>query len=114
MKPLARGALSGLVGTALMTAAMLPLKKASMSVGKVAPRQITENLLNKLGMRCYLSRSSFEASWAALHFGYGTLSGMAYALVQRAVGRERPVLEGLLFGTALWAAGYCGWLPLAG
>ena len=114
MKPIARGALSGLVGTALMTAAMLPLKKASMSVGKVAPRQITENLLNRLGVRDRLSPPAFEASWVALHLGYGTVSGVAYALVQRAIGRERPVLAGLVFGTALWAAGYCGWLPLTG
>jgi hypothetical protein len=39
---------------------------------------------------------------------------VAYALVQRATGRERLVLEGIVFGTALWAAGYCGRLPLAG
>src|SRR5829696_1814034 len=114
MKPIARGAVAGLVGTALMTAAMLPLKNASVSPGKVAPRQITENLLIRLGVRHRLSPPAFEASWVALHFGYGTVSGTAYALVQRAMGRERPVLEGLVFGTALWAAGYCGWLPIAG
>ena len=114
MKSLARGALAGLAGTALMTAAMLPLKKASMSPGKVAPRQIADKLLNKLGLRDYLSPPAFEASWMALHFGYGTASGVAYALVQKAIGRERPVVEGLVFGTALWAAGYCGWLPLMG
>lgn len=115
MKSLARGALAGLVGTAVMTAAMVPLKKASMSPGTVAPRQITENLLDKLGVRSgHLSTHAFEASWVTLHFGYGTVSGVAYALVQRAIGGERPVLEGLVFGTALWAAGYCGWLRLAG
>ena len=114
MKLLARGTLAGLVGTALMTAAMLPSKKASMSPGKVAPRQITENLLNRLRVRRHLSRPAFEASWVALHFGYGTVSGVDYALGQRAIGRERPVLEGLVFGMALWAVGYCGWLPLAG
>jgi uncharacterized membrane protein YagU involved in acid resistance len=114
MKTIARGAVAGLVGTALMTAAMLPLKKASMSPGKVAPRQITENLLNRLGMRHRLLTPAFEASWVALHFGYGTVSGTAYALAQRAIGRERSVLDGLVFGTALWAAGYCGWLPIAG
>jgi|SRR5215213_239475 len=114
MKPLARGAVAGLVGTAAMTAAMLPLKKASMAPGTLAPRQITENLLNKLGVRGRLSTPAFEASWVALHFGYGTISGVAYALGQRAIGRERPLLAGPVFGTVLWAAGYCGWLPLVG
>ena len=114
MKLLARGTLAGLVGTALMTAAMLPSKQVSMSPGKVAPRQITENLLNRLGVRRHLSRPAFEASWVALHFAYGTVSGVASALGQRAIGRERPLLAGPVFGTVLWAAGYCGWLPLVG
>ena len=114
MKSLARGAAAGLVGTALMTAAMLPLKKASMSPGTVPPRQITDKFLNKVGLRDYLSPPAFEASWMALHFGYGTVSGMAYALVQKAIGGERPFLAGAAFGMVLWAAGYCGWLPLMG
>ena len=114
MESLARGALAGLVGTALMTAAMLPLKKASMSPGTVPPRQITDNLLNKLGLRDYLSPPAFEANWMALHFGYGTVSGVPFALVRKALGGERPFLAGAAFGMVLWAAGYCGWLPLTG
>lgn len=114
MKSLARGALAGPVGTTLMTASMLPLKKASMSPGPVPPRQITERLLNKLGIRDYLSPPAFEASWMALHLGYGIVSGVAYAFVQKAIGGERPFLAGAAFGMVLWAAGYCGWLPLMG
>jgi uncharacterized membrane protein YagU involved in acid resistance len=118
VKPLARGALAGaaagLVGTALMTAVMLPLKKASMSPGTVPPRQITDNLLDKLGLRDYLSPPAFEASWIALHFGYGSVSGAAYALAQKASGGKCSFLAGAPFGMVLWAAGYCGWLPLTG
>ena len=114
MKPIARGAVSGLAGTAMMTAAMLPLKKVSMSPGTVAPRQITENLLNKLGLRRYLSMPAFEASWMTLHFGYGLASGVAYALAQEAFEGEGTLLVGPLFGMVLWAVGYCGWLPLFG
>lgn len=114
MKSLARGTVAGFVGTALMTAAMLPLKKASMTPGTVAPRQITENLVNKLGVRGHLSMPAFEASWMALHFGYGTMSGVAYALGQKAIKLERPFPVGLVFGMVLWAAGYCGWLPVMG
>jgi uncharacterized membrane protein YagU involved in acid resistance len=114
VKSLGRGAAAGLVGTALMTAVMLPLKKASMSPGTVPPRQITDNLLDKLGLRDYLSPPAFEASWMALHFAYGTTSGAAYALALKAMGGERPFLTGPAFGMVLWAAGYCGWLPLTG
>ena len=118
MKSLASGALAGaaagLVGTALMTVAMLPLKKALMSPGTVPPRQITDNFLDKLGLRDYLSTRAFEASWLALHFAYGTTPGVAYALALKATGGERPFLTGAAFGMVLWAAGYCGWLPLTG
>ena len=114
MKSIARGTVAGLVGTALMTAAMLPLKKISMSPGTVAPRQITENLENKLGLRRHLSPPAFETSWVALHFGYGLASGVAYALVQKVFEREGTLLVGPLFGMVLWAVGYCGWLPLFG
>jgi uncharacterized membrane protein YagU involved in acid resistance len=65
-------------------------------------------------VRGYLPAPAFEASWVTLHLGYGTVSGVAYALGQKAIGRERPFLEGLVFGMALWAAGYCGWLPVMG
>ena len=114
MKPIARGAAAGLVGTAMMTTAMLPLKKASVSPGTVAPRQITENLANKLGLRRSLSMPAFEASWMTLHFGYGIASGVAYALAQKVFEREGTLLVGPLFGMLLWAVGYCGWLPLFG
>jgi uncharacterized membrane protein YagU involved in acid resistance len=114
MKLVARGAVAGLIGTALMTAAMVPLKRASMAPGTVAPRRITENLEKKLGVRDLLPRPAFEASWVALHFGYGTISGVAYALAQEAIQRERPFVAGPVFGMVLWAFGYCGWLPMVG
>ncbi len=115
MKSVTRGAVAGLVGTTLMTAAMVLLKKAGMAPGKLAPREITENLEQKLGVRSYLSEPAFEASWLMLHFGYGTMSGVGYALTQKVFNREeRPFLIGLVFGILLWALGYCGWLPLIG
>ena len=47
------------------------------------------------------------------HFGYGAAAGGVYGLV-----RDRlpggPLVGGVSFGLALWAASYFGWLPAAG
>ncbi len=114
MNSLISGAVAGLVGTTAMTAAIFALKKAGMAPGEPAPKEITENLEEKLGVRSYLPEPAFEASWVMLHFGYGTMSGVVYALAQKALNRERPFLIGSLFGILLWAVGYCVWLPLLG
>jgi hypothetical protein len=115
MRLIMRGAASGFAGTILMTAAMLMGKVAWVEPGKLQPREITENLEEKIGVRDLLPKSAFEASWIMMHFGYGVTSGVAYALAQETfnLGR-RPILAGPALGALLWAFGYCGWLPLAG
>ena len=115
MRFIARGAVAGLVGTTVMTAAFLVAKQVGMVPGKVQPKEIAENLEEKLGVRDYLPKPTFEASWIMLHFGYGTSSGVAYAFTQEKVlNIERSSLVGPLFGVLLWALGYCGWLPIFG
>ncbi len=116
MRLITRGATSGFAGTLLMTGAMLMGKVAGVEPGKLQPKEITENLEEKIGVRDLLPKSAFEASWIMMHFGYGVTSGVAYALAQKTfnLGRRPPILVGPAFGTLLWAFGYCGWLPLAG
>ncbi len=110
-----RGVITGLVGTTVMSIAFPVTKKAGMVPGKLEPKEIAENFEEKFGVRDYLPKPVFEASWVMLHFGYGTISGVAYALAQRTVSDlERSALIGPLFGILLWAFGYCGWLPLLG
>ncbi len=114
MRPINSGTVAGLAGTAVMTGAMFLIKKMGMVPGELAPKKITENLEDKLGVRDYLPRSAFGASWMLLHFGYGTMSGVAYAFVQELLSRKQPFLTGPLFGMVLWVIGYCGWLPAVG
>jgi uncharacterized membrane protein YagU involved in acid resistance len=110
-----RGVLAGLVGTVVMTGAMSLIKKTKMAPGELAPKEIAENLEEKLDVRGYLPKPAFVASWTILHFGYGASSGLAYALAQEKVpDLNRPGLIGPLFGLLLWALGYCGWLPMFG
>ncbi len=113
MNPLRSGAVAGLAGTTVMTAVMFLTKRAGMVPGELEPMEIAENLEERIGVRDYLPEPAFEASWTMLHFGYGTLSGIAYALAQKAVlDLKRPLLVGLPFGLLLWAFGYCVWLPI--
>ena len=113
MKSVISGATAGLTGTTVMTGAMFLAKKAGMVPGKLEPKEIAENLEEKLGVRDYLPKGAFEASWVMLHFGYGTLSGVAYAIAQKMkLDVERPVSVGPLFGALLWVFGYCVWLPV--
>jgi uncharacterized membrane protein YagU involved in acid resistance len=90
-------------------------KVAGVEPGRLEPKEITENFEEKIGVRDLLPKSAFEASWIMMHFGYGTTSGVAYALAQKTFNLGwRPILIGPTFGALLWAFGYCGWLPLAG
>src|SRR5690242_9890534 len=48
----------------------------------------------------------------ALGVGYGLTFGALYAALRPRGGS--PLLDGLMLGTAAWAAGYLGWLPALG
>ncbi len=55
------------------------------------------------------------AATLAAHFGYGIAWGSAFALLySRWRAPISPALQGALYGSALWAAGYAGWAPLLG
>ena len=114
MKSMVRGMAAGFAGTIVMSVVMLVLKRAGMEPGKLEPREVAGNLEEKIGVRSLLSRRAFEVSWIALHFGYGSASGAAYALARKIFPPDRPPAAGSLFGMLLWALGYCGWLPLSG
>jgi uncharacterized membrane protein YagU involved in acid resistance len=115
MKTIISGAVAGLAGTTAMTLAMFSLEKVGLAPGKPPPKEIIENLQEKLGIRDKLPKPVTEGSWIIMHFGYGTISGAAYAVVQEALNRDKPLLlVGALFGILLWAVGYCAWLPAFG
>jgi len=48
VRPMIRGAVAGLAGTALMTGAMLAAKKAGMAPGELARKERAENLEKKI------------------------------------------------------------------
>ncbi len=46
------------------------------------------------------------------HFGYGAAMSALYTALTQQISLP-PVLKGTLFGLAVWAASYLGWMPLA-
>jgi hypothetical protein len=52
-------------------------------------------------------------SFAHLAFGVG--AGAVFGLPHRkSEGRTLSALQGMLFGVGVWAASYCGWIPMLG
>ncbi len=112
---LVRGAISGVVGTTLMSEILAFAKSAGFFPDEIPHKQIVENAAEKVGVADELSGGAMEATWITQHFIYGTVAGSVYGLVQ-----NRLKLPGALvpasavFGLALWAIGFGGWAPLAG
>lgn len=94
-----------MTGTAFMSAA-LGIADACGVMNRQPPRIIIEALLP--GLR------PGETSAVALvsHIGYGTAAGTVYRIVVAPA--HRNTRTGILYGAAVWAAGYEGWLPLLG
>jgi hypothetical protein len=114
MNEVLRGAVAGLAGTAAMSAAMAVTKAAGLMPGESPPRKVARNFEEAAGVRDGLPPAAFEASWVGQHFAYGAAAGVAYALVRGRLRLPEPVPAGPLFGAALWAFGYAGWLPATG
>lgn len=112
---MARGAISGVVGTTLMSEMLAFAKSSGLFPAEIPQRQIVESLEKKAGIEGKLPEGAKEAAWISQHFAYGTAAGAVYGLVQ---GRLRMpgafVPAGVVFGLLLWAIGFGGWAPLAG
>jgi hypothetical protein len=106
------GGASGLAATAPMTLAMWLLQRRLpvLLQYRLPPRQVTQELTEKVGIWQRLKPWQRTALTAAMHFGYGAVAGAAYAAGKP--GRVLPrLVSGPLFGLAVWAGSYLGWLP---
>lgn len=99
------GAIGGIVGTVAMTAAMRRLSKAlpARDCYPLPPREITERLVPAS------DEATNEDRTVLAHVGFGAVAG---ALMTAAF-RPRSG-SGSLFGVAVWAISYFGWVPLSG
>lgn len=98
MSRLVHGAIAGFCATMAMTIAMRALARELDPVDRypLPPREIIQDLVPAGG----------RTMTVLAHFGFGALAGALYGLLPRRV-------TGLLYGPAVWAASYLGWVPAA-
>lgn len=96
------GAIGGVVGTAVMTAAMRQLYRLLPTDERypLPPREITQRVFTASPPTATADRT------IACHFGFGAIAGALLA----GAGRTRAVA----LGPAVWAASYLGWIPASG
>jgi hypothetical protein len=116
LEQVARGALAGAMATGPMTAAMAAMHRQLPTAQRfpLPPRMITTRVTRNAGAEALVeTRSRRDVMTYASHFGYGAAMGAAYGTVaERLPGA--PVTRGVLWGLAVWAGSYLGWLPLSG
>lgn len=113
LAPAWQGALAGCIATIPMTATMMFLQHRLplWQRGSVPPKKITMGVLHRLGIKRHMSRPEEQKTAWAAHFAYGTSMGSLYGIVSSKVPGPSPV-KGIVFGLAVWAASYLGWLPV--
>jgi putative membrane protein len=77
------------------------------------PRQITEEITERVGIENRLSEEGLIGLTIFSHFGYGALVGSVYALLADRIPLHSS-LKGALAGVAIWIGSYLGWLPALG
>ena len=112
---LPRNLLAGIAGTAAMTIAMGMLFRLLPRAQQypLPPRQITMKTVRAAGVEEAQKEPAATAVTAVAHFGYGAAVGALYGPVMGALPLP-PVLKGSLFGLAVWAGSYYGWVPALG
>ena len=116
-----KGLVAGAVGTGVMTASQLAVRKARGQrldtpvprtwADAPAPAQVAKKAATAVGRPNAVTKKDVPRVTNLMHWGYGTAWGLVYAL---AAHRARPdTLTGAaVLGTSLWAAAYAELTPL--
>ena len=107
------GAIAGAIATIPMTLFMLGAHRLLPQWQKSAlpPEQITEEVAQRVGVENDMDKPQLLQATLAAHLGYGASMGAAYSTFTRKLPWS-PLVKGALFGIAVWAGSYLGWLPL--
>lgn len=110
----AQGAGAGVAGTAAMTGVLLAARAAGL-LGELPPRRITDAALGAADVHG-LSPAARRGLAIVAHFGFGAAMGAVFGALRppgmRGAGRRAAA--GAVFGLALYAASYAGWIPALG
>lgn len=110
MNRVTAGAISGLVATLPMTAAMVLMHRKLPAEQRypLPPYQITTEVARRTGVDQQLQEDQRKQATLTAHYGFGALSGAFFPLLGRT---GAPWIHGSLFGVAVWALSYLGWVP---
>jgi uncharacterized membrane protein YagU involved in acid resistance len=112
MQDLLRGGLAGLAATLPMTALMeiwhrrLPAHERR----PLPPRQITSELLRKIGLHRHLDEPEKTGLTGLAHLSYGAAVGGVYGLLGEKV-VPAGAASGAVYGISVWAVSYLGLMP---
>jgi uncharacterized membrane protein YagU involved in acid resistance len=106
------GAISGFVATVPMTLAMIGINKLMSwpDRQRLEPRKITDDMLDRVGLRDDLSEDERKQAALAAHFAFGAAAGSLYPVVEPFIPAPRAI-RGPIYGLGVWAVSYCGVLP---
>ncbi len=106
------GAVAGSLGTVPMTLFMLAAHRLLPGWQKYAlpPEKLTQEVTERANIE--LDKPQLLGASLVAHLGYGASMGSLYNMFARKV-ELSAVVKGVVFGVAVWAASYLGWLPAA-
>ncbi|MEO3809457.1 DUF6789 family protein [Sphaerisporangium sp. B11E5] len=104
-----RGVASGAVATVAMSAAMVAGERAGLMKGGHPPKRLARAFLPGHKRR---PKPGEGVLGAVAHIGFGAAAGGLFAAV--ADPRRARVPVGVLYGLAIWAVSYQGWVPRLG
>jgi len=110
---LVEGAVAGVIATVPMSAAMFAMYRLLPRHERypLPPHLITEEVAERADQDELADSETGTAVVTGIsHFGYGAAAGALYPLT---FGRLPlpAALKGVIFGVAVWAGSYLGWLP---
>jgi len=106
------GALAGTLATLPMSAVMLAAQRLGL-MGKQPPAKITDAALD--ATRIDPPPPQRRGLAVVAHFAFGAAVGALFSAMHRRAPRVgRATVEGVAFGSVVWAASYAGWVPALG
>ncbi len=115
-RKLLTGALAGVAGTVVMSAFMAAAQRAG-ALGEPPPKKLVRRTINRLGFGTP-KPVPLGVATAIAHLGFGASMGALFGVLPRASREpllpDSPAARGALFGLAVWATSYAGWIPKLG
>lgn len=107
------GGVCGVIATAAMTGEMWAAQRLGL-IRRLPPTVLTAAVLSAVG-HAPRTEERLNAATLVAHVGYGASCGGLFALLAARLRVPLPTsLQGVLYGSALWALSYAGWAPLLG